>query len=59
VRNAARHGLSGGAGSILVHIIERAGPVRGVVCDNGCRCLARLRPSGILVAAWQTNFVRG
>jgi len=23
VRNAARHGLSGGAGSILVHIIER------------------------------------
>jgi two-component sensor histidine kinase len=35
VRNAARHGLSGGAGLILVRIIADRGMVSCAVCDNG------------------------
>src|SRR3954469_8240612 len=36
VRNAARHGLSGGTGLILVRIIADRGMVNCAVCDNGC-----------------------
>jgi hypothetical protein len=35
VRNAARHGLSGGAGAIWVVVEDDAGYVRCSVCDNG------------------------
>ena len=35
VRNAARHGLSGGAGAIWVVVEDAAGHVRCVVCDDG------------------------
>jgi two-component sensor histidine kinase len=35
VRNASRHGLSGGPGSIAVRIAERSGQVSCVVCDDG------------------------
>lgn len=35
VRNAARHGLSGKAGLILVEVRERGGCVTCLVCDNG------------------------
>jgi two-component sensor histidine kinase len=36
VRNAARHGLSGGTGLILVRVMADSGQVSCVVCDNGC-----------------------
>lgn len=35
VRNAARHGLSGGPGAIVVRIEEDCGSVNCIVCDNG------------------------
>jgi two-component sensor histidine kinase len=35
VRNAARHGLSGGAGAIWVVVEDAAGHVRCSVCDDG------------------------
>ena len=35
VRNAARHGLSGGAGAIWVVVEDAAGHVSCSVCDNG------------------------
>jgi two-component sensor histidine kinase len=35
VRNAARHGLSGGAGAIWVAVESAAGHVRCSVCDDG------------------------
>jgi two-component sensor histidine kinase len=36
VRNAARHGLSGGPGAIWVEISEASGRVHCQVCDDGC-----------------------
>jgi two-component sensor histidine kinase len=35
VRNAARHGLSGGDGLIVVRILADPGKLRCIVCDNG------------------------
>ncbi|WP_309643305.1 sensor histidine kinase [Phenylobacterium sp.] len=35
VRNAARHGLAGGSGAILVRVARDAGQIHCLVCDNG------------------------
>lgn len=35
VRNAARHGLGGGAGLVLVRVISEADGLSCIVCDNG------------------------
>jgi two-component sensor histidine kinase len=43
VRNAARHGLSGGAGAIWVVVEDVAGRVRCSVCDDGAAALG-VRP---------------
>jgi two-component sensor histidine kinase len=36
VRNAARHGFSGGPGAIWVEITEASGRINCLVCDDGC-----------------------
>jgi two-component sensor histidine kinase len=43
IRNAARHGLGGGPGSIRISVVEAAGHVSCVVSDNG-RPPPALRP---------------